>query len=414
VSFSRLLIIFRLNFMDLKNVPAARLASIDIFRAVTMLTMIFVNDFWTLKDVPMWLEHSAARDDAMGLSDIVFPAFLFIVGLSIPYAIGNRKAKGEGWVPILTHIFERTFALLLMGIFIVNYENILSDELIISGYFREIAMVVAFFLIWNTYPNRPQKKKLYTTLKVGGYFILICIAAIYKGGDPGNPSGMETHWWGILGLIGWTYFLCAPIYLFAGDRVLVIIGAWVFFIVFNLLDFAGAFSFIHGVKIYIWVVGGGSMPAFAMAGVTASVIYRTYGRKISGEKFVSWLVILGLFCCCYGFGTRPFWGISKIRATPAWVGLCTGISFMFFAFFFLLADINKKRQWAESIKPAGNATLTCYLIPYVWYALITIVGIALPMCLRTGWMGLCKSFLFSLLVIILTGQVNKRGIKLKI
>ena len=68
-----------------------RIASIDILRAVTMLLMIFVNDLWTLKGIPLWLEHTQANDDGMGLADSVFPAFLFIVGLSIPYAIAARK-----------------------------------------------------------------------------------------------------------------------------------------------------------------------------------------------------------------------------------------------------------------------------------------------------------------------------------
>ena len=56
-----------------------RLKSIDILRALTMLLMIFVNDLWTLTDIPGWLEHKAAHDDGMGLADVVFPAFLFIV-----------------------------------------------------------------------------------------------------------------------------------------------------------------------------------------------------------------------------------------------------------------------------------------------------------------------------------------------
>lgn len=400
--------------MNVKTIPIVRLASIDIFRAVTMFTMIFVNDFWTLEGVPQWLKHSAAADDAMGFSDVVFPAFLFIVGLSIPYAIGNRKAVGEGWVTILTHIFERTVALLIMGLFIVNYENIFNEELIISQYIWEIGMVVAFFLIWNTYPQEADNKKMATYLRTGGYFLLVCLAVIYKGGDEGNPSGMETHWWGILGLIGWTYFLCAPIYLFAGDRIQVIVGAWLFFVVFNLFDFAGLFGFMKELKLYIWIVGNGSMPAFTMAGVAASVVYRTSGQKITGEQFVAGLCIIGLICCCYGFITRPFWGISKIRATPAWLGLCTGLSFLLFSFFFWLTDIRKKKQWAKIIEPAGTATLTCYLIPYLWYALITLMDIALPMYFRTGWVGLCKSFLFALGVILLTGQINKVGLKLKI
>ena len=56
-----------------------RLASIDVFRALTMLLMIFVNDLGTLTNIPLWLEHTKAAEDGMGLADTVFPAFLFIV-----------------------------------------------------------------------------------------------------------------------------------------------------------------------------------------------------------------------------------------------------------------------------------------------------------------------------------------------
>ena len=78
-----------------------RLASIDVFRALTMLLMIFVNDLGTLTNIPLWLEHTRAEEDGMGLADTVFPAFLFIVGLSIPFAIGNRWAKGVSQNKIL-------------------------------------------------------------------------------------------------------------------------------------------------------------------------------------------------------------------------------------------------------------------------------------------------------------------------
>ena len=396
------------------NVRSPRLASIDIFRAVTMLTMIFVNDFWTLQGVPNWMEHSAARDDAMGLSDVVFPAFLFIVGLSIPYAIESRRKSGDTWIPILTHILERTVALLLMGIFIVNLENILDDGMIIPKYVWEILMVLAFFLIWNSYPAVQKNKPLYIGLKVFGYIILIVLGFVYKGDDPLAPSAMQTRWWGILGLIGWSYFLCAPIYLFVGDKIQAIVGTWLFFVVFNLLDVAGLLGFMDAVKHYVWIVGGGSMPAFVMAGITATVLYRANFQRFQGEKFVLLLVILGMLAVAYGFGTRPFWGISKIRATPAWVGLCTGISFILFACFFWLTDINKKRGWADSIKPAGTSTLTCYLVPYLWYAMISIVGIMLPLCLRTGFIGLSKSFLFALAVVLITGVMNRHRVKLKI
>ena len=67
-----------------------RVTSIDILRALTMVLMIFVNDLWSLKNIPAWLEHVERGVDGIGLADVVFPAFLFIVGLSLPFAIDNR------------------------------------------------------------------------------------------------------------------------------------------------------------------------------------------------------------------------------------------------------------------------------------------------------------------------------------
>ena len=110
----------------------ARLKSIDILRALTMLLMIFVNDLWSLSDIPEWLGHKSAREDGMGLADVVFPAFLFIVGLSIPHAIRSRFRKGDSKVQVFRHILERTLALLIMGVFMVNLENINRELLSIS------------------------------------------------------------------------------------------------------------------------------------------------------------------------------------------------------------------------------------------------------------------------------------------
>jgi len=393
--------------------PASfRVESIDIFRALTMFLMIFVNDFWTLEGVPQWMQHSEGSADAMGLSDAVFPCFLFIVGLSIPFAISNRRSKGDSGGIILFHILERTFALLLMGIYIVNLENAVSHGMVVSKYVWQIGMVLAFFLIWNVYKGNDVR---FTSLKMLGYIILAALAVSYKGGDPSNPSTMETHWYGILGLIGWAYLICATACLFMKDSIVLVTAGWLFLVLFNLADFAGMLECLDPVREYVWIVGSGSMPAFTMAGVVASVIYRNMLTKSGASQYYIWILIfLGAAAFVYGFGTRPFWGISKIRATPAWVGICSGISFFAFALMYWLVDLKHKKDWANILKPAGTATLTCYLIPYVWYAVLALLSFSLPIYLRTGLVGLVKSLCFSLLVIILTGALNRIGVRLKI
>jgi heparan-alpha-glucosaminide N-acetyltransferase len=400
--------------MSTSKLRSHRLDSIDIFRAVTMCLMIFVNDFWTLENVPRWLLHSAAEADDMGFSDVIFPAFLFIVGLSLPFAITYRKTKGDPKTKILKHILGRTFALLLMGIFLVNFENMHSEAMLIPKYVWEIFLIVSFFLIWNVYPNRPERKSLYSGFRVSGYLLLIVLAAMYQGGTAENPAWLETHWWGILGLIGWSYLICSVTYLYLERSLLLMAIAWIALVLFNLADFAGILSVLDNVRDTIWIVGSGAFPAFTMAGVISSMLYQRYYNRDNAGIFILILVLLGVLSLLYGFGTRPFWGISKIRATPAWLGICTAISFVLYAIFFWLVEVMNVKKWANVLKPAGEATLTCYLIPYIWYAVVTIADIHLSVFFRTGLVGLAKSLLFSLVIICITGLINKFGVRLKI
>jgi heparan-alpha-glucosaminide N-acetyltransferase len=139
--------------------PPLRLASIDVFRAVTMLLMIFVNDLWTLKDIPLWLEHTAAEVDGMGLADTIFPAFLFIVGLSIPFSIAARQSKGYSQQQTALYILGRSLALLVMGFFHVNLENYNEAVAILPKPVWQILITIGFFLVWLDYSSKMNKTK---------------------------------------------------------------------------------------------------------------------------------------------------------------------------------------------------------------------------------------------------------------
>ena len=115
-----------------------------------------------------------------------------------------------------------------------------------------------------------------------------------------------------------------------------------------------------------------------------------------------------------GFAIRPLAGISKIRATPSWVMICTGISILVFTALIWLVDRKQKQAAFNIIKPAGTSTLTAYLLPYVYYPLYFLAGISLPAVIVTGAVGLIKSLLFALLIILLTGLFEKWRIRLKI
>ncbi|SEN25552.1 Predicted acyltransferase [bacterium A37T11] len=387
-----------------------RLLSIDALRALVMLLMIFVNDLWTLHGVPEWLEHTAAEADGMGLADTVFPAFLFIAGLSIPFAIQNRLSKGENKTRIFWHILQRSIALLVIGFFHVNLETY-GAQAPLPKPIWEILLTIAVFLIWLNYP--PKFKKNAGVLKAIGLIGLLILATCYT-----NASGamgifaMTPQWWGILGLIGWCYFLVASLFLWCGGKIQILSVVFILFIVFNMASQSSILDAFDGIRNYIWLVGDGSLPALMVAGATVSLLYTHFNTKKT--VFVYILVGIAAIMILFGLVARQYWDLSKIRATPSFTLVCTGISMAAFAVVIWITDIRGYTTWYKAISPAGTYTLTCYLIPYLWYPLVDFIPWHLPLVLCTGIMGLAKSLVFAFLIILITGWLAKKGIRLKL
>jgi heparan-alpha-glucosaminide N-acetyltransferase len=111
---------------------------------------------------------------------------------------------------------------------------------------------------------------------------------------------------------------------------------------------------------------------------------------------------------------RPIGGIAKLDVTPSWILICTAISIVCMIFLAVIVDLREKENWYRLIKPAGTITLTCYLLPYIHFALFHIVGYQLPDALRTGWTGVGKSFIFAFLIVLLTGVLEKKKIRLSV
>jgi len=385
-----------------------RLKSIDILRALTMLLMIFVNDLWSLTDIPDWLGHKAAQEDGMGLADVVFPAFLFIVGLSIPHAIRARFKKGDTKLQVLRHILERTLALLIMGVFMVNLENIDSEKLLFSKSVWQILMTLSFFLIWNIYRGPVGGKVSPWILKGLGWALLLFLAISYQGAGESGSQWMRFHWWGILGLIGWGYLLSALVYLGLGNK-----PAWIA-LVLLLLFLLNINEFTSPLPFTVKLVVSASNYALVLCGVLATSVMIKLKEENKMQVLVPFLLGFAALLMLFGYLSRPAWGISKIQATPSWTAICAGITALVFAAMYLLADIAKYFRWAGIIEPAGSSTLTCYLVPYYVYAIRSLSGITLPEALTTGGVGILKSILFALLIIQLTGLLGRVGVKLKI
>lgn len=389
-----------------------RVTSIDVLRALTMVLMIFVNDLWSLHNIPLWLGHVAPGVDGIGLADTVFPAFLFIVGLSLPFAIDNRRKKGDSQWELVKHVLTRSVALLVMGVFFVNGETLNAAAMGMEPFVYDTLCCISFILIWNLYPKTLNKSLVYL-FKFTGIASLITLAILYQGEESGIIERFSPHWWGILGLIGWSYLAAGLITVFAKNRFSVIIGAWLFFCVLSMAAKAG---YVPGTILHYIpeAISGGTLAGLTIGGVLASLIFQYFRARENNKGFMLFCLTFSALLIILSIVTRPYWKLAKLGSTPAWLFLCSGLTILAFLAIYFITDVYEKASWFKIIKPAGTDTLLCYLMPYFVAFLLTIFHFHSPEVVLSGAVGLLKSFLFAVLCVVIAGWLNKVGVRLKL
>ncbi len=389
----------------LKEAPK-RLLSVDAFRALTMLCMIFINDLSGVKGMPDWMDHAKGFEDRMGFADTIFPSFLFIVGLSIPLAINRKMQKGESFSAISFSILSRSFALIVMGFFHVNLEEYSSTSVLPEAVW-EILITLSFFLIWLDYSPTISNLKKYILIGTG-WLILLLMAFLFVGGKKGETHGLEPSWWGILGIIGWGYLVSAFVYLLTKGRLLAMIIALVVFAAINIVEH------MH-LHIHLWVIHDASSEFLITAGIVVSLWYAHMVTKGYNTALWLWLLVTGCASIAAGLLIRPYAaGISKIRSTPAWILICIGISILVFEIMIYLVDYKGKKNWFKIIWPAGTATLTCYLLPYLQVGFLRLFHIHYPSIINNGIGGFIRSWATAFIIVIIGGFLERHRLKLKI
>ncbi|WP_341227803.1 DUF5009 domain-containing protein [uncultured Arcticibacterium sp.] len=386
-----------------------RILSIDVMRGLTLFLMLFVNDLY-IPGVPDWLGHTSASDDGMGLADWVFPGFLFMVGLSIPFAFKAREKKQESKWSLLFHIFSRTISLLIIGVFMINTSN-LNEEL--TGMHKTLWVVLGYisvFLIWNKYPK--QSKMAF--LKYLGIALLIYLAFTFRGGTAEKPTFIEKGWWGILGLIGWGYLVAALTYFFLRDSVWKTVFACFVFLFLNILNDSGFTNFMNPLKPIFGVILSGSVPLIVLSGLLIGILLKEF--KNEQIKFLKRIIPIGLAGIVLAFVLHYWFIFSKILATSSWGMLCTGISVLVFGLLYYLIDIKNITAFFKPFKPAGQNSLTTYLAPDIVYYLIW----ALPFQVlfykqdEMQWLAVLGSLVWALAMIGFAALLSKVNIRLKL
>jgi len=223
-----------------------------------MFMMIFVNDLAGAgRIVPDWMVHFSDRHhggSGMTFVDLVFPGFLFLVGMSIPYALGGRLNKGEPAGKVFGHVALRTVLLLWIGIMMVN-ETPDSAAMGWSGNWWCVLMYFSAILALSSVglrstapePAANRGKFLNRALRWCGFAGLVVLAFLFRGAQGQRiitiaPFSLHTEWYGILGLIGWAYLIASIVFLTFRLNRTAILGCMVLLMCLFAADRAGTFE----------------------------------------------------------------------------------------------------------------------------------------------------------------------------
>jgi len=393
---------------------SGRIVSIDIMRGLTLLLMLFVNDL-NMDVAPAWLGHMKADFDGMGLADWVFPGFLFIVGMSIPFAFSNRFSRGDQLTDISRHILTRTVSLLIIGVLMLNTGRVNPELTGMSENVWALLMYIAVFLFWNDYRNKEDRFFTVTGFKLAAIGIFILLVFKFKSGEPENSGSLITGWWGILGLIGWGYLISAFTYLLCRNSISKTVVITLLFLGLNILSGLNLLGHLNPVKPLLGVIIEGNVPFIVLTGLLGGLIIKRF-NKTEFRTIILVFAGLGLVCILTGFFLRNWFIISKIRATPSWGLICSGISYLLFILIYWIADVKNLKTWASFFRPAGENSLTTYLAPDILYHVIWLTGIPVmfykqstePVAVVAG------SVIWAVLMVWLTALLKRLGISLKL
>jgi predicted acyltransferase len=414
-----------------------RITSIDALRGFVMFLMIFVNDLAGAprRLVPDWMVHFSDRHrggSGMTFVDLVFPAFLFIVGMSIPFALGSRLNQGEARWKIFLHVLVRTVSLLALGILMVH-ETPDSEKLGWSGTLWVALMfasaILAFCsLSWpgkNASPNQERGLHIITMVLRGAGLVALVYLALAFVGDKNqhilrwSPFSISTSWYGILGLIGWAYLSAAIIYLVFRTNRTALLACITLMTCCYAADRNGFFDDFWPNRIVDFGGTLGSQAAITVAGLLLGSILvtpdtRTHRSRI---KFTLWFAAGFAFAALL---TNGLYGISKNNATPSWCLWASAVTAGLWLLFYLWADARPQSALAQGARPlaiAGQNVLLAYLLSEMMGSVLDLIHLG-------DWYGglaehtlagaIARSAGCGIVLLAITAGLNRAGFRLKL
>jgi len=400
---------------DTRTAVVQRIVSIDVFRGLTMVVMIFVNELSSAHGMPWWTEHAPGNVNVMTYVDMVFPFFLFAIGMSMPLSMTQRLKRDPSLVGLSLHVLARVGALIALGLILANAEKADATGMGLSGGVWALLGLVSAALYLNVYGRSERYAGLFRVLRWLGFAgVAVTYALFRRQGAGGTVLWIDGSYPEILGLIGYTYFSVAVLYLPTRRWRWAPVGWFVLLLVFCALSTAKVIGLPGKVPLYLWPFDNGAMASIVMAGVIVSSLFLGKDRMATPRSAMSWAAGFAVFALVAGNMLAPL-GISKIRATPTWALYSVGAAVLLFTLLYWVCDLKQWQRWAWWLQPAGGNTLLTYLLPDLWYFLMVALGVTyFDTHWISGWQAVAKTLMFTFAVLGVAGTLTRGKVRLRL
>lgn len=351
-----------------------RLLSLDVFRGLTIAAMILVNNPGSWGNMYPPLRH--APWNGWTPTDLVFPFFLFIVGVSMAFSLARREANASRGL-LLAHSFRRGLILFLLGLSMYGF----PDFRLIAPF---LMVIIGLQLVFPDKPQPTETRRAYTSwfrraglaLLVGG---VACFALDFAYFD---ATALRVP--GVLQRIALCYFLASVIVLGFGLRgaavaATVLIGGYAL-----VVTFVSPPSYYAGVVVapegllHDWidvnVLGNhlyahsrpdpegllSSLPATAttLLGVLTGAWLR---RERDPYTTTAGLFVVANIALVLGLSLDAWVPINKQLWSSSYVLLSAGLALHVLAMCYWLIDVRQCRRWAWPLLVFGSNAIVVFV-----------------------------------------------------
>ena len=309
-----------------------RLLSVDALRGLTVAAMVLVNNPGTWRAVYPPLRHATWH--GWTLTDVIFPFFVFIVGVAIPLALGPRLAR-SGRAGVVAKVVRRSLVIFLLGIVLNGFPWYTWATLRIPGVLQRIAvcyLIAALVYLWTS--TRAQAL-IAAALLLGYWLAMIWIPVPGYGAGDLSPAGN----------------LAAYL-----DRAILGPHIW------------------QAAKVYDPEGILSTLPAVATA--LLGVLTGTWLRN---DRPSGSLAIRLAGAGVAGVVAGELWGIwfpiNKSLWTSSYVLLTAGLAMLVLAAFYWLVEVRGWRRWATPFAVLGVNALVLYFLSSLVARLMSIVRV---------------------------------------